>query len=302
MKSTPISILIALSLAAPFAMAQPEPMPPPSEKGSDTRDDSRELEQARRDLAEAARRIAELSTREADRVMRDFDFHHVGIPRAFLGIVVDGRKDNRDGVAVREVSADGPAAKAGIRAGDVLVEIDGHSLAVDEDGRMPAVMRIYEALDGTDPGDEAKVTYLRDGRTAEATVVLGESDSGPVAFSFGFGDAPHSVIEIPPMPHLPAFWPPRPHWNLELVSLSEALGEYFGTDAGLLVVRAPADNPLTLEDGDVIRRIDGREPRSPTHAVRILRSYQPGEKVTIEIVRKRRERTLEVTLPEDDRH
>jgi S1-C subfamily serine protease len=103
------------------------------------------------------------------------------------------------------------------------------------------------------------------------------------------------------MPHFPALWGSRPHWNLELTNISEPLGEYFNTDRGLLVLRAPTDNPLTLKDGDVILSIDGREPRSPTHALRILRSYQPGERVEIEIMRKRRKSTLEVTMPEHDR-
>lgn len=297
MKRTLSILLIGTFLAVPAAAAQPEPMPPPVEEGSDIR----ELEQARRELAEAARRVAELSSREADRVMRNIDLHHVGIPRAFLGIVADRGKSGADGVAIREVTEDGPAAKAGLKAGDVLVNIDGHSLAQGEGRRLPAVMRIYEALDGIEPGSEAKVGYLRDGKRAEAVVVLGEADRGPVAFSFGFGDGPRRMIEVPPMPHLPGFWPARSHWNLELVSLSETLGEYFNTDKGLLVVRAPEDNPLQLVDGDVILEINGRSPQSPTHAVRILRSYQAGEKVKIEIMRKRRSRTLEVTLPDEDR-
>ena len=60
----------------------------------------------------------------------------------------------------------------------------------------------------------------------------------------------------------------------------------------------PKDADIDLQDGDVILRIDGRTPTSPSHALRILRSYQGGEHLNIEIVRKQRPMTIEVALPE----
>jgi len=63
------------------------------------------------------------------------------------------------------------------------------------------------------------------------------------------------------------------------------------------VVRA-ADVPgLPLEEGDVLQAIDGRTPENPSHAFRILRSYQPGEKVKLAVLRQRKALTLEATLP-----
>jgi len=48
----------------------------------------------------------------------------------------------------------------------------------------------------------------------------------------------------------------------------------------------------------VILSIDGREPTSGSHATRILSSYQPGEKVTLRIVRQHKTLELQATLPE----
>ena len=45
--------------------------------------------------------------------------------------------------------------------------------------------------------------------------------------------------------------------DMELATISPQLGSYFGTDKGVLVVRAPTDGALKLEDGDVILAIDG---------------------------------------------
>ena len=64
--------------------------------------------------------------------------------------------------------------------------------------------------------------------------------------------------------------------SAELVPLTPKLGQYFGTEKGLLVVRAPDDSRLKLEDGDVIVDIDGRTPSSPSHALRILARIRPA--------------------------
>jgi S1-C subfamily serine protease len=83
---------------------------------------------------------------------------------------------------------------------------------------------------------------------------------------------------------------------MELVSLTPQLGRYFGTDKGVLVVRAPKD--FKLEDGDVILAIDGRAPTSGSHATRILGSYQPGEKIAIKVMRQQKTVNVDTTLPE----
>jgi len=91
----------------------------------------------------------------------------------------------------------------------------------------------------------------------------------------------------------------RPLMDMELATLTPRLGRYFGSEHGVLVVRAPADGALKLEDGDVILAIDGRQPTSGSHATRILGSYQPGERVTLRVLRERRTIELEATLPEN---
>jgi S1-C subfamily serine protease len=113
---------------------------------------------------------------------------------------------------------------------------------------------------------------------------------------------------IPPIPPIPpgfpeagfsTFGPVMIHGQLgdmELATLTAQLGRYFGTDKGVLVVRAPKD--FKLEDGDVILAIDGREPSSGSHATRILSSYQSGEKITIKLMRQQKTVNVETTLPD----
>ena len=66
------------------------------------------------------------------------------------------------------------------------------------------------------------------------------------------------------------------------------------------MVKAPAGEGATLEEGDVILSIGGRAPESPKHAFRILRSYQPEEKVKVEVLRQRKRLTLDLQVPAGD--
>lgn len=60
------------------------------------------------------------------------------------------------GVLVTEVSGDSPAEKAGIKAGDVVQELDGH--AVEDGGDL------RQAVAGADAGKDVVVKVVRDGR------------------------------------------------------------------------------------------------------------------------------------------
>ena len=86
--------------------------------------------------------------------------------------------------------------------------------------------------------------------------------------------------------------------GLELVSLNPDLGEYFGTDEGVLVVSAPEDSDFGLKAGDVLKAIDGRAVRSPSHAMRVLRSYDADEEVAFQVYRQKREITVSGKVPE----
>jgi len=70
------------------------------------------------------------------------------------------------GVLVTDVDADGPAGKAGIKAGDVIVRVGGK--AVRDGGDLRDALRDAEA------GSTAAIGVQREGRSMELTVTLGE--------------------------------------------------------------------------------------------------------------------------------
>jgi hypothetical protein len=86
--------------------------------------------------------------------------------------------------------------------------------------------------------------------------------------------------------------------GMELASITPKLGAYFGASNGVLVVKAPDNAAFKLEDGDVIQAIDGRKPEDGAHALRILRSYKSGEKLTLSVLRQRKPLSLAVVMPD----
>ncbi|HEX3843879.1 MAG TPA: PDZ domain-containing protein [Steroidobacteraceae bacterium] len=88
-----------------------------------------------------------------------------------------------------------------------------------------------------------------------------------------------------------------PVGTMQLTTLTPQLGRYFGTNRGVLVVRAPTHGILALQDGDVILSIGGRTPASPSQTIRILTSYDPGEKIRLVILREHHRLDISATLP-----
>jgi putative serine protease PepD len=81
---------------------------------------------------------------------------------AYLGVSLE---ESQDGVGVAEVVEGGPAADAGLKAGDVVTKIDGD--AVGDVASLTAAIRAH------DPGDKVKLTVVRDGKESTVEVELG---------------------------------------------------------------------------------------------------------------------------------
>ncbi|HEX9611146.1 MAG TPA: PDZ domain-containing protein [Gemmatimonadales bacterium] len=225
--------------------------------------------------------------------------------RGRIGVLVKTDADPQNdkiGARIEAVTPGGPAEKAGLKAGDLVTRFQGTALggaAAEGDDESGPGMKLIELARSLDPGDTVQVEYRRGTENRKATLVADEVQwSGATTFEFP---------DMPRMGMLPRIQvgPGELEWSfghpwggIELVSLNPDLGEYFGTREGVLVVRAPEDSSLALKGGDVILAIGGRKPASPSHAMRILRSYDAGETVTIDVQRKQRRTTLTWKVPE----
>jgi S1-C subfamily serine protease len=85
--------------------------------------------------------------------------------------------------------------------------------------------------------------------------------------------------------------------SLEMVSLNEKLGAYFGTTEGVLVVNVGEKDAFGLQPGDVIASVDGRKVTNSSQLMRIFRTYDKGEEFKIQIMRQKKAETLTGKLP-----
>ena len=239
-----------------------------------------------------------------------------------------------DGVDVTSVSPGGPAEQGGLKAGDLLTTFNDESLAGASG--LESWERLLELMEATEPGTEVTIGYMRGGEDFETQVttdawpqmVSGRSLEVP-GFFFGRpagnrvraianalrggdgnvdvevevdeGGGPARRIVRMRRDPFDSFSFYDVAWRLQglqITELTPSLGEYFGAQDGLLVVRAPDNEEIGLEDGDVIRKISGRTFTDARHATRILRSYEPGEEVELEVLRHKRSKTVRFELPE----
>jgi Trypsin-like serine proteases, typically periplasmic, contain C-terminal PDZ domain len=228
-----------------------------------------------------------------------------GGPHGRIGVLVKtGAAPGTDSIGawVEAVTPGGPAAKAGLKAGDIITKFNGMLLAgvpAPEENASGPGRKLVMLAHSLAPGDTAPIEYRR-GADSKRTKLVTEDLS------------PLMAVDPVPIPEARTFPPQRGEepgfsfcfgeaWcEMELVSLTPELGEYFGTKEGVLVVKAPGDSSLPLKSGDVLLSIGGRRPRSPSHAMHILRSYETGETVTIDILRRQKRVSIAWQVPRSD--
>ena len=246
------------------------------------------------------------------RTYGDIDFRS-DMSRPGLGIIVRGggwtAGDFMEGAVIIAVTPGSPAAEFGLEPGDVVTRWNDEPLstATESPGGVgvDASRELVARSRKLEEGDTVTLGYSRDGEERLATLVARVVDFSPQMVGeiagqsdFIFRSAPVLAGKSAGSWHMPMAW-----LDMELASLNPDLGEYFGTDSGVLVVRGPeGDETLGLESGDVILEIGDREVKSPEHAMRILRSYEPDEKLTVLIIRHKRTQTLAGTVPETSFH
>lgn len=274
------------------------------------------LEQAAQEITELSAALAGDSIKHVIKTIR----HPGGERRAMLGITIsrteikhdDGTVEKSgtdpDGIVINGVTPGGPADEAGLESGDVILALNDaqlNSTGLPGDG-LPPTKRLTSLLDDIAPGDTVSVRYRRG--DFENTVQVVTREFSPMRFAFGgpgenyefhvSGEDvgfPEILDHFPGIAHLSQH---RAWRGLELVTLTPKLGSYFNADRGLLVVGVPDYEGVSLEEGDVILSIAGATPDTPPEAMRMLRFYEPGDEVVIEIRRQKRNKTLKITIPE----
>jgi len=201
------------------------------------------------------------------------------------------------GVEVTRVEDDSPAAKGGIKTGDVVLEYNGD--------RVEGVEQFMRMVRETPPGREVKLSIARNGSPQQLTMKTG---SRKTWMTTRYGDAASLEfprVEIPEinMPDIPrAFMSWRSSVvGIEAESLDSQLAEYFGVKEGVLVrsvVPGSSAEKAGLRAGDVIVKIDDSRVTNPREISASIRSTRSKKTVAVQVIRDKRELTLQLPVEE----
>jgi len=208
-----------------------------------------------------------------------------------------------EGVMIDDVVENSPAANAGLKSGDVVVKVNDQAVTSSDD--------FSRMIRRTSPDSEIKLEIIRDKKPQQVTVVLGEAESlqgqYPDAKGLYFDTFRGRSLRRPSQPRLYEYFAAGPSVRIgvSLHQLNRQLGEYFGIQPGqgVLVEEVAEESPAEkagIKAGDVIVEIGGHEVGNVQDILDDLHDYDPGDKVTVSIMRKGARQDFTVTLAEDD--
>jgi len=221
--------------------------------------------------------------------------------RAYLGLTTCGASTEptvqwiapgelSTGALVIDVTAESPAEKAGLHAGDVITAVDGQPVDAEND--------LADRIAAYKPGDTVTLTVEGVGEAPrEVRVELGSQPED--------GDLAYLGLRYTSSP-LPGMrggeWLPFERFrDLPFDELPFSFPE--GDVAGVIVQHVVEDSPAEaagLSAGDVITALDGDPAESAQALTESIAAHEPGDEIVLTVVRlsNGNEREVEVILAE----
>jgi serine protease Do len=209
-----------------------------------------------------------------------------------------------DGVEITMVDQDAPAGKAGLKEHDVILTLNGTDVE--------SVEQLRRMIRETPPGRTVSLGISRNGQPLTVKVQLADRKK---AFAFSSEDRGYSFA-MPAMPAMPAI-PAMPDIDIPISvvvvhssmrsglmveNLSPQLGDYFGVKDGHGILVRSVEKGSRAEHagfhaGDVIIKVNGEPIMDSSDFSHALRSRKES-KITVGVIRDKKEQTLTLTLPE----
>ena len=179
-------------------------------------------------------------------------------PEMAESLHVSGRK----GALVADVTKDGPAEKAGIRSGDVIVEFDGK--AVTDEHELPQIVAT------TKPGRKVEVRIVRDGKEITIPVTITEMEGETVKS----GGAPDLTKGL----------------GLTVQDLTPEIAKHFEIENrnGVLVTAVEPGSSADdagFQEGDVIRQINRQSVKNTAEFQSLMKKVK-GDKTVLFLVER----------------
>jgi serine protease Do len=185
------------------------------------------------------------------------------VERGWLGVSIQSltpelakgfKLPDAKGALVASVTDDSPAARAGVRAGDIITEYAGHPVARSED--LPRLVA------DTPAGREVPVTVLRDGKTVKLTAKVGKLDEPGQKMASEEGGAKGKL-------------------GLVVEPVTPAIARQLGMSEpkGVVVKSVEDDSPASnagIRSGDVILEVDRQPVKDPAGLRRAIDKHAKG--------------------------
>ena len=179
-----------------------------------------------------------------------------------------------EGALVADPQADGPAAKAGIESGDVIVSVNGNPVRDARD--------LAKKIGTMAPGNSVKLVVLRKGSEKTFTLTLGELPKAREARTVPNRSTPGAEV---------------PKLGLSLAPASETAS---AGNAGAIVTKVDPDGTaaeLGLKTGDVILDVGGKAVATPADVTKAIDDARASGKRTVLLRVKSGDATRFVALP-----
>jgi serine protease Do len=201
------------------------------------------------------------------------------------------------GVEIKYVQEGGPADRAGLHPGDVLLAYNGENIL----GAQQFVRLVRE----TPAGRHVKLQVWRNGKQQTVVITVGSAPEGVLPQFPGFeafGDRVSTLmIEVP---DTMVIWK-----NLvlgaEIEALDAQLAQYFGVKTGVLVrsvMKSSLAEKAGMRAGDVLIAIDEHTIATPHDISSYLRTmHDGGRSISLSVMRDHKQRTVQLSLPDIQR-
>ena len=236
---------------------------------------------------------------------------------AHIGVALEADDPKKTGAVIETVTPDSPADKAGMKAGDAIVEFDGE--------RVRSVLHLTRLIQETPAGRSVAAVITRGGQKVTVNVTPDRRTSGQ-DFGFFYRDIPRALAAPAPprpprAPRPPAMVAPALPFDMPgsffrlgrggrlgvtIESIDDQLAAYFGVKEGVLVksvLDGSAAQKAGIKAGDVITGINGSKVYEAADVNRAMERLETGAEFTVEVVRDKKTQSLKgkVEQPESRR-